>query len=143
MFMVALFVLFVYLVSMKTQRRLKKVKQTNAAPVPSGEVIPETTPALPVSQVGPLPQVVPPPPEFLLSEAMAEPDRRLLEEYGDTIRVLRDDKRFTFREIAEWLQEYGVECDHNAVYREYTKGLSYEEERDVALRDAEEEDERP
>lgn len=72
---------------------------------------------------------------------MEEPDRRLLEEYGDTIRLLRDEKRFTFREIAVWLQEHGVECDHNSVYREYTKGLSDQDERSVALADAEEEHE--
>lgn len=79
---------------------------------------------------------------MVLRDAMEEPDRRLLEEYADAIKVLRDDKRFTFREIAEWLQGYGIECDHNSVYREYTKGLSEEEEREIAYRNAEEEEER-
>jgi hypothetical protein len=54
---------------------------------------------------------------------------------------LRDEKRFTFREIAEWLLEYGIECDHNSVYREYTKDLSIEQEQQVAMNDAEEENE--
>ena len=132
----ALFVLFVEFDSMKRQKRIKKVEQAMAEALPSSDVKPETTPSVQDTQVGP------PPPEFLLQEAMGEPDRRLLEEYGDTIRVLRDDKRFSFREIAEWLQEYGIECDHNSVYREYTKGLSEEEERHVAMRNAEEENER-
>lgn len=80
-----------------------------------------------------------PPPDFLLAEAMNEPDRRLLEEYGQVIRTLRDEKRFTFREIAEWLKEYGFDCDHNAVYREYTRGLSEQDEQAVAIQDAMEE----
>jgi len=128
---------------MKTEKRVKRIKHKNEAPVPSTEVKSETTPNLSMTEVGgPPPEVVPAPPEIVFRDAMDEPDRRLLEEYADSIKVLRDEKRFTFREIAEWLQEYGVECDHNSVYRQYTKGLSYEQERDVALSDAEEENER-
>jgi hypothetical protein len=74
---------------------------------------------------------------------MEELDRQLLADYADTIKVLRDEKRFSFREIAEWLQGYGVDCDHNSVYREYTKYLSFEEEREEALRSMEEDNERP
>jgi hypothetical protein len=122
---------------MKTQNRIRKVKPAKAETLPLQDVKPETAPSRAVTQVGP------PPPDVLLREAMGEPDRRLLEEYGDTIRVLRDDKRFSFREIAEWLVEYGIECDHNSVYREYTKGLSFEEERQAALESSEEENERP
>jgi hypothetical protein len=122
---------------MKTQKRVKTVKQRNSAPLATQEVKAAPTPSLPVVEVEPAP------PDMVLQDALGEPDRRLLEEYGDSIRVLRDDKRFTFREIAEWLQEYGIDCDHNSVYREYTKGLSFEEERDVAYRDAMEEEERP
>ncbi len=80
---------------MKTQNRIRKVKPVKAESMPSQDVKPETSHSVPVTQVGP------PPPEFLLQEAMGEPDRRLLAEYGETIRVLRADKRFTFREIAE------------------------------------------
>lgn len=64
-----------------------------------------------------------PPPEELFLQAEAEADHRALAQYLDTIRVLRD-KSFSYREIAEWLSERGVEADHNAVYRVYTKSLS-------------------
>jgi hypothetical protein len=84
-----------------------------------------------------------PPPEFLLEAARNELNRKLLQDYRETINVLRDNKGFSFREIAEWLTENGVDADYNAVYREYTKGMSDDEERDVALREAEEENERP
>ena len=71
---------------------------------------------------------------------MKEPDRKLLEEYIQAIKVLRDTKRFTFREIADWLKQYGVITDHNAIYRAYLKSLP---ERDAAaLADAHEEEER-
>jgi hypothetical protein len=61
--------------------------------------------------------------ESLLSLAVQEPPRRELAEFSEVIRVLRDDKGFTFREIAAWLSHYAFETDHNAVYREYTKGM--------------------
>lgn len=72
-----------------------------------------------------------PPPEHLAELAMAETDRRILDAYADTIRFLRNGKHFSFREIAEWLTENGVEVDHNAVYRVYTKGLSEFEKAEV------------
>jgi hypothetical protein len=78
-----------------------------------------------------------PPPEYLLEEAMKEPNRRLLHDYIQTIRVLRDEKGFTFREIAEWLTESGVDADHNAVYRAYTKGMTDAELNEVARSEAE------
>jgi len=40
-----------------------------------------------------------------------------------TIQILRDQKRFTFRDIAEWLAKRGVETDHSAVYRAYLKAI--------------------
>ena len=64
-----------------------------------------------------------PPPEYLVSLAMKESDRKLLEGYIDTIYILRDLKNFSFREIADWLIEHGVEANYNDVYRAYTKGL--------------------
>jgi hypothetical protein len=118
---------------MRTQKRVKNVKEKSATSLPSGEVKGATAPAFGITDF------VPTPPEIVLREALEEPDRRLLEEYAESIRVLRDQKRFTYREIAEWLQEYGVECDHNSVYREYVKGLTEEQEMDAALRDAEDE----
>ena len=74
-----------------------------------------------------------------MEEARKEPNRKLLQDYGEVISLLRDAKDFSFREIAEWLTENGVDADYNAVYRVYTKGMSENEERDVALREAEEE----
>ncbi len=103
---------------MKTQKRVQKLKQTKAVPAPP---LQNPKPAA-LAAVAPL-EGGNPDPEFLLNEAMNEPNRRLLEEYAGVIRVLRNEKRFTFREIAEWLNLYGVETDHNAVYRQYTKGM--------------------
>ena len=45
-------------------------------------------------------------------------------DYIEAIEILRNEKRFTFREIAQWLtKRFGIEADHNAVYRAYTKGM--------------------
>jgi hypothetical protein len=67
--------------------------------------------------------MAPPPPDRLLELALDEPDRRILDDYTSVIRVLKDDKRFTFREIAEWLRGHGVLADHNTIYRAYRKTL--------------------
>jgi len=64
-----------------------------------------------------------PPPEELLREAEQEPNYRDLSHYASVIGTLRD-KAFSYRDIAEWLSERGVEVDHNAVYRVYTNSLS-------------------
>jgi hypothetical protein len=63
-------------------------------------------------------EYVPAPPDVVFADAEQEADRRQLREYSDSIRLLRE-KGFTFREIAEWLHDYGIEADHNAVYRVY------------------------
>ena len=119
---------------MKTQKRVGKVKKAAATtPFPQN---PKPEPSAVAVR-----QLECPPPEFLLKEALAEPDRRLVEDYAETIRTLRDGKRFTFREISVWLNERGIECDHNSVYRAYTKGLSAEEEQIEAQRSAEEDNE--
>jgi hypothetical protein len=68
-----------------------------------------------------------PPPHFLLEQAEKEPNRKLLEDYRETINLLRSDKGFSFREIAEWLTQNGVDADYNAVYRVYTKGMPDDE----------------
>ena len=78
-----------------------------------------------------------PPPEFLFREAEQEPDLETLSAYVDSIEVLRN-KGFSYREIAHWLSERGVEVDHNAVYRVYTKGLSDYEAHLEDLKEAEE-----
>jgi len=64
-----------------------------------------------------------PPPDALLREAEEEPNYRDLSEYCPVIATLRG-KGFSYREIAEWLSERGVELDHNAVYRLHTRNMS-------------------
>lgn len=64
-----------------------------------------------------------PPPEILLEEAEREPNFRDLSPYCPVIATLRG-KGFSYREIAEWLSERGVDVDHNAVYRVYLNSLS-------------------
>ena len=78
-----------------------------------------------------------PPPEFLFREAEQEPDFRTLSAYVDSIRTLRD-KGFSYREIAHWLSDYGIDVDHNAVYRVYTNSLSDYDAHLEDLREAEE-----
>jgi len=60
-------------------------------------------------------------PRHLLAEAEQEPRRRGLENYQEAIRVLKEEKKFSFREIATWLQQRGLNIDHNAVWRAYSK----------------------
>lgn len=64
-----------------------------------------------------------PSPEQLQLEAEAEPNYRDLSSYAAVIGTLRD-KGLSYREIAEWLSERGLEVNHNAVYRVYTNSLS-------------------
>jgi hypothetical protein len=61
-------------------------------------------------------------PQQLRAEAEREPRRRCLDDYREAIRVLRDEKELSFREIAAWLQQRGLNVDHNAVWRTYSKG---------------------
>lgn len=82
-----------------------------------------------------------PPPYVLLQEARQESNRRLLFDYMDTIRVLREEKGFSFREIGNWLTERGIEADYNDVYRAYTKEMS-EGEKHKFEQQIEEENER-
>ena len=60
-------------------------------------------------------------PQQLLAEAVQEPRRRGLGSYQEAIRVLKEEKEFSFREIAVWLQQRGLKVDHNAVWRAYSK----------------------
>ena len=103
-----------------------KVEETGASPQPGG-----------VSVI----HLEFPPPDYLLEQARGETNRKLLQDYRDTIRVLRDEKGFSFREIADWLTENGVEADYNSVYRVYTKGMSDEQVLEAERRDALEEQE--
>ncbi len=78
-----------------------------------------------------------PPPEALFHEAEQEPDFRTLSAYVDSIRMLRS-KGFSYRDIADWLSERGIDADHNAVYRVYTNSLSDYDAHLEDLREAEE-----
>lgn len=78
-----------------------------------------------------------PPPDFLFREAEQEPDLQTLSAYVDSIQMLRD-KGFSYREIAQWLSERGVDVDHNAVYRVYTNSLSDYDAHLEDVREAEE-----
>jgi hypothetical protein len=44
-------------------------------------------------------------PQQLLTEAVQEPRRRGLADYHEAIRVLKEEKEFSFRDIAVWLQQ--------------------------------------
>jgi hypothetical protein len=63
-------------------------------------------------------------PHQVLAEAVQEPRRRKLADYQDAIRVLKEEKEFSFRDIAAWLQQRGLKVDHNAVWRAYSKAES-------------------
>jgi hypothetical protein len=58
------------------------------------------------------------PPDIALQEAQQELDKNFLLQYLETMHVLRE-KGFSYREIASWLAERGVDVDHNEVYRVY------------------------
>jgi hypothetical protein len=45
-----------------------------------------------------------PAPDAFLEEAKREPKRQLIHDHIATIKTLRNEKRFTFRAIAEWLR---------------------------------------
>ena len=99
---------------------------------------PEITPQPPAS-VTPVLEGEPCPPDMLLELAAQEPSRRALKEYAGVIRVLRNQKQFTFREIAAWLRGYNIEADHNSVYREYTRAMPEDVALAVAMAEEEEE----
>ena len=65
-----------------------------------------------------------PDPQQLRAEAQKEASRRGLEDYSEAIRLLKEDKGFSFREIAEWFTQRGLNVDHNAVWRAYSKTIS-------------------
>lgn len=83
------------------------------------------------------------PPDIALQEAREELDLNFLRHYLDTMHVLRE-KGFSYREIAAWLTERGVEVDHNEVYRLYRgwaerQGMDKTTANEDDLRDAQEE----
>jgi hypothetical protein len=108
---VDLFVLFVYLFFVM-KNRASKSKIGAAAEAKADK-----------SLITPVVQSDCPPPEAFLEEAKKESKRKLLMDHVGTIKTLRDEKRFTFRAIAEWLAKKGVETDHSAVYRTYLAAI--------------------
>ena len=140
-----MFVLFVYFGRMKQKSKQKRPQQGESDVKASTQSAgPESQP--PAAEVKPEPQHVSteileyPPPEYVAEMARGEPNVRLVADYTDAIEVLRDEKGFTFREIAEWLQQkFGIEADHNAVWRAYTKGLPENEAVQAAHEDEEDE----
>jgi hypothetical protein len=64
-----------------------------------------------------------PAPDAFLEEAKSEPKRKLISDHIKTINTLREEKRFTFRAIAEWLTKRGIETDHSSVYRAYLAAI--------------------
>jgi len=68
------------------------------------------------------------PEEAFLDDAEKEPKRILLADHTKTIRTLRDKKRLTFRAIAEWFGERGLETDQSAVYRAYCASFPPEDD---------------
>lgn len=72
-----------------------------------------------------------PDPYQVLQDAREEKERRFLDAYFDAAYCLRE-KGFTYREIAHWFRQRGIECDHNAVYRVLNADW-----RDEAVADAE------
>ena len=112
--MFALFVLFAYLVPVRKTLKFmpkKKIKEMQTAK-------PKATPKPSASNVIIVTR------ESLLGLAAQEENRRELSEFSDVITLLRNEKNFTFREIAGWLSDHtGMQIDHNAVYREYTSGM--------------------
>jgi hypothetical protein len=62
-----------------------------------------------------------PSPQQVLAEAQKEHRREGLDAYVETVRLLKDEKGFSLREVAAWLQHRGLHVDHNAVWRAYSK----------------------
>lgn len=105
----------------KSLRKSKKNPAKNAVPtVEKAQVI--ETPIV-VQNPPPVVTLSPPPPEVLEQWAEEEPNLIDLSAYFGAMRTLRG-KGFSYREIAEWLQQHGVEVDHNSVYRVYMRNLS-------------------
>lgn len=62
-------------------------------------------------------------PDAFLEEAKKEPKRLLISDHIKTINLLRNEKRFTFREIAEWFEKRGFDVDQSAIYRAYMRDI--------------------
>ena len=107
----------------KNKPKLKTPKKNETLAVPPGVFLP---PALVIPPPRPSDSDVPAS-EAFLEQARKEPVRKLISDHTETIVVLRNEKRFTFRAIAEWLNERGIEADHSVVYRIYQAAVPQEE----------------
>ncbi len=121
-FLLELFVLFGFIFPIMKNRK-PKTKQIAPKPSPPPRGNDDKPPAVPA----PLADI--PAPDAFLAEATNEPKRKLITDHTRTIKVLRDEKRFTFRQIAEWLTDRGIETDHSSVYRAYMSAVP-DEQRD-------------
>jgi hypothetical protein len=119
----------------KLSKKRSKIPAKKSLPK-SASVSASATPAE-VINVPPKTAISMPAPECLFQLAEQEPDFRTLSAYVDSIQMLRD-KGFSYRDIAHWLSEHGVDADHNAVYRVYTNSLSGYDAHLEDLREAEE-----
>jgi hypothetical protein len=106
---------------MQLKKRKSKKRKMNSAPAAERASV-----LLPVSLA---PDSEIPAPDAFLEEAKSEPKRKLISDHIKTINTLREEKRFTFRAIAEWLTKRGIETDHSSVYRAYL-AASPEDRRD-------------
>jgi hypothetical protein len=116
-----LFVLFVQFHFMQLNKPKSKKQKRKSAPAAEPATV-----LLPVS-VAPDSEI--PAPDAFLEEAKNEPKRKLISDHIRTINTLREEKRFTFRAIAEWLTKRGIETDHSSVYRAYLAAIP-EDQRD-------------
>jgi hypothetical protein len=133
---------------MKQKSKQKKAREGKSELKPSTQSAgPESQP--PAVELKPEPQHITneleyPPPDYVAEAARGEPNPRLVEDYAEAIAILRDEKRFTFREIAEWLKNrFDIEAEHNAVYRAYTKGMHEMDAASAAVADEEDERDAP
>jgi len=122
-FMFDMIVSLLYVRPVMRKKPLKKSKTKLAKrSLPAAETPSAPLPAS-VAAEARVVQLEMPPPDALLREAEEEPNYRDLSEYCPVIATLRG-KGFSYREIAEWLSKRGVDLDHNAVYRLYTRNMS-------------------
>ena len=56
----------------------------------------------------------------ILADAQAAPPKPRLEDFGEAVRELRG-KGYTWRDVADFLNERGVQTDHTRVYRTFVR----------------------
>lgn len=114
-FLVDLFVLFVQFCFMQRNKPTSKKRKRNSPRAAKPATVFRPGPLAPDSEI--------PAPDAFLEEAKNEPKRKLISDHIETINTLREEKRFTFRAIAEWLTKRGIETDHSSVYRAYLAAI--------------------